>query len=172
MKSPVMVTHSLLRPWGGGDLREGVSLQDILGEAAKLPSQWLAASLRIPKDATHGLLPVAFHANCGFPHSAIWSSQTLSPRRRAEGVSSNKTNGNFLFESDTRAPRKNMCGAILSFTDHNMEESMCDVCHWWQWDLYKRIKGVGGYLFFSPLQGEKLKGRALVSTGGSLHLLC
>ena len=68
MKSPMMVTHSLLRPWGGGDLREGVSLQDILGEAAKLPSQWLAASLHILKDATHRLLPVAFHANCGVSH--------------------------------------------------------------------------------------------------------
>ena len=85
--------------------------------------------------------------------------------------SSDKTNGDFLFECDTRAPGKNMRGVILSFPDHSTEESKSYVCHWWQWDFCKIIKGVGGYLFFSPLQGEKLKGRALVSTGGALRLL-
>lgn len=43
--------------------------------------------------------------------------------------SPDETNGDFLFESDTHAPRENMCGAILSFPDHGMEESMCYVCH-------------------------------------------
>lgn len=182
MKSPATVIHSLLRPWVGGDSREGVSLRVILGEAVVLPrSVW--GPLSTSQMVLHtDSCPWRSMQAAVFPAFSNRMQPSLVPMAQSRGArrkgtitgylpSSDKTNGNFLFECDTRAPRKNMRGAILSFPDHSMEESMCYVCHWWQWDFCKIIKGVGGYLFFSLLQGEKLKGRALVSTGGALRLL-
>lgn len=183
MKSPVTVNSfspASLRWWW---LTRRCVPQDILGEAAKLPSHgWrpLSASRRMLHTDSY---PWCSTQTAAFPTfsnliqpNPVPTAQSWGSRRKVTITgylpSFDKTNDNFLFESDTRAPRKNTRGTILSFPDHSMEESMCDMCHWWQWDLCKRIKGVSGYLFFSPLQGEKLKGRALVSTGGGLRLLC
>lgn len=78
MKSPVTVIRPLLCPWGDGDSREGVFLQVIFGEAVMLSPQWLGASLRIPHDATHRFLSVAFHAGCSVSH--IQQSHAAKPR--------------------------------------------------------------------------------------------
>lgn len=136
MKSPVTVTHSLLHPWGGDDSQEGVSLPGILGEAVH-PSGWRplsASQMMLHTDSC----PLRSMQAAVFPTFSNRLQPNLVPMTQSRGArrkgtitgylpSPDKTNGNFLFESDTRAPRENMCGAILSFPDHS-GKNPCVTC--------------------------------------------